>query len=106
VIAVDTNLLVYTHQSGSEHHNQAKKVIESIRGEAAPWAIPWPCVHEFIYVTTNPKVYKRPATAKEALAVIDVLVDGSDLHFLSESSGYLEKLKFIATSSGVKGDRP
>jgi toxin-antitoxin system PIN domain toxin len=105
VIAIDTNLLVYAHQSTSEFHLQARKAIESIRASRGPWAIPWPCAHEFISVTTNPKVYRWAATAKEALDFLDTLSDASDLHFLSESAGYLEKLKLIVTRTGVKGGR-
>ena len=56
MIAVDANLLVYAHQSDSEFHDPAKRAIEGLRAKEAPWAIPWPCVHEFMSVTTNPKI--------------------------------------------------
>ena len=43
MIAVDTNVLVYSHRSDSPFHTAAKGLIESLRTQAAPWAIPWPC---------------------------------------------------------------
>jgi toxin-antitoxin system PIN domain toxin len=105
VIALDTHLLVYAHQSDSDFHDQAKEAIESLRVKPAPWAIPWPCVHEFISVTTNPKIYKRPGTAAEPVKFLEALMDSVDLHFLAESEGYLEKLKLIVTGAKISGGR-
>ena len=47
MIAVDTNLLVYSHRPESPSHRAAKEMIESLRNQLGDWAIPWPCVHEF-----------------------------------------------------------
>ena len=105
MIALDANLLVYAHQSDSEFHEQAKEAIESLRVKTAPWAIPWPCVHEFISVTTNPKIYKRPATAEEAVDFVEALMDSPELHFLAESEGYMAKLKLLVTGAKITGGR-
>jgi toxin-antitoxin system PIN domain toxin len=105
VIAVDANLLVYAHQSESEFHDRAKAVIESVRVQAAPWAIPWPCVHEFLSVTTNPRIYKRPATGEEAVKFLEALMDSAELHLLAESEGYIEKLKTLLTNPKITGGR-
>ena len=105
MIAVDANLLVYAHQSDSEFHDRAREAIESLRAKGAPWAIPWPCVHDFMSVTTNPKIYKRPATAGQAVAFVEALMDSADLHFLAESEGYLEKLKLLVTNAKIAGGR-
>ena len=105
MIAVDANLLVYAHQSDSEFHYRAKKAIEELRANPAPWAIPWPCVHEFMSVTTNPKVYKRPSTAEQAVEFVEALMESTDLHFLAESEGYLEKLKLLVRRARIIGGR-
>ena len=39
MIALDTNLLVYAHREDSEFHGPAKAIIETLRQQAAPWAI-------------------------------------------------------------------
>jgi predicted nucleic acid-binding protein len=45
MIAVDTNLLVYAHREDSEWHVPALSVVEGLAAGAAPWAVPWPCLH-------------------------------------------------------------
>jgi uncharacterized protein len=105
VIAVDTNLLIYAHREESDFHQTAKESLDSLRHSPAPWAIPWPCVHEFIAIVTHPNIYRPPTPLKTAFQVIESLAAGDNLHFLSESEGYFEKLRQIATSAQLKGPR-
>jgi predicted nucleic acid-binding protein len=92
VIAIDTNLLVYAHRPDSGHH-------------AAPWALPWPCVHEFLGIATHPKVFKPVSTLAEALAFVDSLLSSPSLHLLAESPGYFDKLRTLTTSANLNGPR-
>ena len=57
MIAVDTNLLVYSHREDSVFHVAAKELIEGLRHQSAPWSIPWPCIHELISVVTHPGIF-------------------------------------------------
>lgn len=52
MIAVDTNLLVYAHRRDSAWHEPAFAAIKQLAEGAAAWAIPWPCVHEFLALVT------------------------------------------------------
>ena len=105
MIAVDSNLLVYSHREDSGFHTTAKGLIDSLRHQSAPWAIPWPCVHEFISIATHPGIYKPASTLSEALGFLDSLFTSPQLHLLSESPGYFEKLRDIATAARLKGPR-
>jgi toxin-antitoxin system PIN domain toxin len=105
VIAVDTNLLVYAHREDSEFHTVAQESVETLRQGATPWAIPWPCLHEFVGIVTHPGIYKPASTLAEAFGFIDALVASSQLHLLSESPGYFEKLRTIAIAAKLKGPR-
>jgi toxin-antitoxin system PIN domain toxin len=105
VIALDTNLLVYAHREDSEFHEAAKGVVESLRHRAAPWAIPWPCLHEFIAIATHPGIYQPASTLAEALGFVDALCAAAQLHLLAESPGYFEKLRALATAARLKGPR-
>ena len=105
MIAVDSNLLVYSHREDSGFHTTAKGLIDSLRHQSAPWAIPWPCVHEFIGIATHPGIYKPASTLSEALGFLDSLFTSPQLHLLSESPGYFEKLRDIATAARLKGPR-
>jgi toxin-antitoxin system PIN domain toxin len=105
VIALDTNLLVYAHREDSEFHAAANHKVDSLRRQPVPWSIPWPCVHEFIGIVTHPAIYKPASTLPEAFAFLDSLLASPQLHLLSESSGYFEKLRALAAAARLKGPR-
>jgi uncharacterized protein len=105
VIAVDTNLLVYSHREDSEFHVTAKGVIDSLRHQSASWAIPWPCIHEFIGVVTRAGIYHPPTSLDQALTTVDAWMAGGNLHLLSESPGYFEKLRELALAAKLSGPR-
>ena len=55
-----------------------------------PWALLWPCVHEFIGVVTNPRIYKTPTPTDVALAAVRAWATAPSTVLLSEDSlGYL-----------------
>src|SRR4051812_35107256 len=105
MIAVDTNLLVYAHREDSEFHSASKASVDLLRHQPAAWAVPWPCIHEFIAITTHPGIYKPASTLLEALGFVDSVLASPQLHLLSESPGYFEKLRDVATSARLKGPR-
>jgi hypothetical protein len=105
MIAVDSNLLIYAHKQGSPFHAAAAEVIDSLRHQPAAWAIPWPCIHEFIGIVTHPSIYKPPSTLAEALGFVDSLFASPQLHLLAESPGYFDKLRDLATTARLKGPR-
>ena len=105
MIAVDTNLLVYSHRSDSRFHLAAKELIESLRTRPAPWAIPWPCIHEFVGIVTHPKVFKAPTPLAASFACVDAWLAGGNLHLIVEGDGYFAKLREIATAAQLKGPR-
>lgn len=52
MIAVDTNLLVYAHRKDSAWSQAARRCIRGLAEGRATWAIPWPCIHEFLAIAT------------------------------------------------------
>ena len=105
MIAVDTNLLVYSHRSDSPFHEVAKELIAALRHSPAAWAIPWPCIHEFVAMVTHPKVFKTPTPLATSLACVDAWLAGGNLHLIGESDGYLEKLRSLALAARLRGPR-
>lgn len=103
MIAVDTNLLVYSHRPDSPFHELAFELIDSLRRGQAPWAIPWPCVHEFVAVVTHPKIFKQPTPVPLAFEAIDAWLAGGNAHLIGEGEGYLEKLRKQATDGKARG---
>jgi toxin-antitoxin system PIN domain toxin len=105
VIAVDSNLLIYSYREESQFHVAAKELVDSLRHQSASWAIPWPCVHEFIGIVTHPNIYKPASSLGAALTAVDAWVAGGNVHLLSEGPGYFEKLRELATTARLAGPR-
>ena len=71
MIAVDTNILVYAHRGESPFHAPAFDCLKSLAEGRQPWGIPVSCLHEFLSVVTNPKVFSPPSSFEQALVQVD-----------------------------------
>jgi uncharacterized protein len=105
MIAVDSNLLIYAHKEGSPFHLAAVEINDALRHQPAPWAVPWPCIHEFIGIVTHPNIYKPASLLPEAFGFVDALMASPNLHLLAESPGYYEKLRHVSVAAKLKGPR-
>jgi len=105
VIAVDTNILVYAHREDSPFHAIAAQQLAGLAEGDAQWAIPWPCVHEFLAVVTHPRIYNPPTPAALALDQIDAWLEAPTLVLLSESEQYWPRLRALVAAAQVTGPR-
>jgi len=88
LIAVDTNILVYAHRMDSEWNPAARSCIRDLAEGRAAWAIPWPCLHEFLSVVTHPRIYTPPSTIAQAIAQVDAWLESPTLELLGESQDH------------------
>ncbi len=105
MIAVDANILVYAHRVDSVWHQAAKKRVAELAEGPAPWAIPWPCLHEFLAVVTHPRIYKPPTPTDTALDRIQAWVESPTLTLLAESEGYWKEWRVALQQGKVAGPR-
>ena len=103
MIAVDTNLLVYAHRSDSEFHKSAKDALCQLSLSGIRWTIPWPCVHEFISITTHPRIYDPPSPTEIALDAIETWLRSPHCVAKGEGFDYFKYLKNIALSGNIRG---
>jgi len=103
VIALDTNLLVYAHRADSAWHEGASQCLRRLAEGRAAWAIPWPCIHEFLAIVTHPRIYDPPTPVAKALAQMDAWLESPSLVLLAESHGYWEGLRGLVTDGRVAG---
>ena len=103
MIAVDTNILVYAHRRDSHWHEPASRLLQGLAQGKSTWAIAWHCLHEFISVVTNKRIYQPASTLDEALHQIDLWVQSPSLQLLSEQPGYWNDLKAIVKPALVSG---
>jgi toxin-antitoxin system PIN domain toxin len=101
LIAVDSNILVYAHRRDSPHHSQADAAVTGLAEGGEPWGVPWPCVHEFLAVATNPRAYDPPSSTDSGLEQLMKWMESPTLSLLAEGPGYVEALAEILRSSGA-----
>jgi toxin-antitoxin system PIN domain toxin len=104
VKAIDTNVLVYAEITSSAHHAAASAVLRSLAEGPAPWAIPWPCVYEFLRVVTHPRVFHPPVPAARALADLQAILASPSLVLLSETSRHADQCVSVVHASGASGN--
>lgn len=102
VIAVESNILVYVHKAESPWHHDAVRVLHRLTDGGLPWAIPWPCLHEFFDISTHPKIYQPPSAPEQALEQIDAWIEGGAV-FIGEASDHLDRLRDLVTDGRVVG---
>jgi len=105
MIAVDSNLLVYAHREDSEWHREALAALRGLAGGARRWAIPWPCVHEFISIATHPAIYMPPTPLPLALDAVRGWLDCPNCRTMGEGSDYFPLLRDLALKAKAHGPR-
>lgn len=103
MIAIDTNLLVFAHREDSPWHEQALECLLSLANSGSPWAIPWPCIHEFLAIVTHPKIYQPPTPLAKALAALEAWQTSPQLRMIGGGPGYFGTLAKIAHAGKIKG---
>jgi len=105
MIAIDTNILVYAHRKESSFHQQAKQVLTDLAEGNQSWAIPWPCLHEFIGVVTHARIYIPPTPIEETLLQIEYWLTSPHLQVIGEESGYWLILRNIVREAKITGSK-
>jgi len=103
--AVDTNILVYAHRSDSPWRGSADLRLTELAESGQPWAIPWPCIHEFLSIVTHPRIYQPPTPLPDALTQIELWLAVPSLVLLGETSGYWPQLRGLLSVAAVAGPR-
>jgi toxin-antitoxin system PIN domain toxin len=104
VRAVDTNILVYAEITSSKHHQRARQLLTELAEGAAAWAIPWPCIYEFLRVVSHSRVFHPPVPPEVTLRDISSLLASPSLVLLSETSHHHELLNQVIQQSAVSGN--
>ena len=103
MIAVDTNILIYAHREDSPFHDPASKRMTELAEGSSTWAIPWPCVHEFLAIVTHPRIYAPPTPLPRALDQVAAWLESSTLVLLAESADHWLVLRSLLASGRIAG---
>src|SRR5262245_16759167 len=99
MIAVDTNILLYAHREESPWHARALDRVASLAEGRALWAIPAPCLHEFLAIATHPRIFDPPTPLALAIDHVAALLESHTLVVLAEGDDYWATLHDVLRSS-------
>lgn len=105
MIAVDTNILVYAHRGDAPWHDAAATAVRSLAEAKGAWAIPWPCVYEFLATVTHPRIFKTPTPLPAALDQVDAWIESPSLVLLGEIDDSWEQLRDLVQHARITGPR-
>ena len=103
MIAIDTNLLVYAHREDSTWHESAFSLIRDLAEGTKAWAIPWPCVHEFLAIVTHAHIYRPATPLNKAIEQVSAWLESPPLMLLTETLDYWKRLEKMLATSKVTG---
>ena len=105
MIAVDTNVLVYAHRADSPWHEAAARAVAGLAEGRSPWALPWPCLHEFFAIVTHPRIYRPPTPVPAAVDQIEAWLESPSVALVSETGDYWASLKPLLVNGRIQGPR-
>jgi hypothetical protein len=105
MIAVDTNILVYAHREDSEWHAAAYARLVILAEGRSSWAIPWPCLHEFLAIATHPRIFSPPTPLSAAIDQADAWLESPSLALLAESELHWSQLRALVLAGKIAGPK-
>lgn len=106
MIAVDTNILVYSHREDSAFHEPALRVVRELAELGKLWSIPWPAIHEFLAIVTHPRIYSPPTPLSDALQQVHCWMESPGFSPIGETGDvYFRYLEHILEASRAVGPR-
>lgn len=103
MIGIDTNILVYAHRKDSPHHKVAFSKVKELAECGLDWAIPWPCIHEFLAVITHPNIFRTPSTNEQSVRQIELWMESPTLRLIGEGNDYWMRLRNYALLPKLRG---
>lgn len=89
-VTVDTNILVYATDAGSDVGEAARELIERLARGPDLFYVFWPALMGFIRVATHPAINERPLTPAEAVDSVAALLARPHVRAPGEGAGFLQ----------------
>lgn len=104
MIAIDTNILVYARREETPFHRQAYKILNDLASGESPWALPWPCVYEFLRIVTHPRVFDPPTPLEDVVEDLESLFQSPSLILIGEGIAHSAHLSRAIRAGYASGN--
>jgi toxin-antitoxin system PIN domain toxin len=75
MILLDANLLVYARVSGFPQHDRARRWLDEQLNGRTGVGLPWQSLLAFVRLMSNPRVFERPISVKDAWVQVEAWLD-------------------------------
>lgn len=103
MIAVDTNVLVYAHRAQASQHSAACAALARLAQVSGGWAIPMPCLHEFLAITTGPAFGALRTPVEIAFETVRTWTAHPACVVLTEHERHLDTLEALCLRAPIVG---
>lgn len=100
--AIDTNILLYASNTGSESFEKAYALVERLARGPQLLYVFWPVAMGFLRLSTNPAISERPLSPAEALSSLSDLIERDHVRTPGEGAGFLSVFR-ETVSAGTRG---
>lgn len=105
MIAIDTNILIYAHRGDSPLHDSALQAMDRLVASGRRWCVVWQCVHEFLSITTHPRIYNPPSTLDESLSEVENWRRCPSFQFIAEGPTHWQSLERLLRQGRIAGPK-
>jgi uncharacterized protein len=103
VIAVDTNIAVYAHRTESSYSQRAFDLLSELAEGKAPWSIPIHCLHEFVAIASNPKIWTMPSSAVQIGQQVAAWIESPSFVPVMENRASIDVLMRMLQTASIRG---
>jgi toxin-antitoxin system PIN domain toxin len=101
---LDLNLLLYAVDSDAAPHERARAWFEEVLSGTEAVGFAWTVLLGFARISTNPQIYRRPLTSREALDLIDEWLDQPIVKLVEPTVRHAAVLRELLEPLGVGGN--
>lgn len=101
---VDANILLYSVDETSPHHQRAKSWLEAALNGSRRIGIPWQSYWAFLRIATNPRALENPLDPASAWDLVEGWLDAPTTWVPQPSSGHRQILGWLLTDLDIRGN--
>lgn len=105
MIALDTNLLVYSHRPECPLHERAFDCLRDLVHSRVAWGIAIHCLVEFAAVVSNPKIWSEPSSSEHIEQQVAAWQTSPDLQLLGDDATVWERCEQLSKRGAVEAER-
>ncbi len=103
MILVDANILLYAYVPHSEHHEPARRWLETIFSQPEPVGLSWATILAFLRISTTPRIFQYPFSLAEAVAIVSGWLEPPPVTILQPGERHWEIVRELLTKGQAHG---